>query len=70
MQNKQGIVEEDDDLLTTPEAADFLDVAPGTLEVWRSTKRYSLEYVKIGRRNVRYKRKVLRVFRDSGTVAE
>ena len=36
-------------------AADLLDVTPGTLSVWRSTGRYNLPFVKIGRK-VRYRR--------------
>jgi hypothetical protein len=40
-------------LLTGDEAAKILDVTPGTLQVWRSTGRYKLPFVKVGR-NVRY----------------
>jgi len=40
-------------LLTGDEAAKILDVTPGTLQVWRSTGRYTLPFVKVGR-NVRY----------------
>ena len=36
-------------LLTRQEAADYLGVTKGTLEVWASTGRYNLPYVKIGR---------------------
>jgi hypothetical protein len=43
------------DLMTEAEAAVVLDCVPGTLSVWRSTGRYDLPYVKIGR-SVRYKR--------------
>lgn len=42
-----------DRLLTESEAAKFLDVKVCTLQVWRSTGRYALPYVKVGR-NVRY----------------
>lgn len=59
---------EQDPLLTTPEAAELLDVSPQTLEVWRSTKRYPLPYVKIGR-NVRYKKSGIMGFIASGEVA-
>jgi hypothetical protein len=38
-----------DALLTRPEAAAFLGVLVGTLEVWAATKRYDLAYIKIGR---------------------
>ena len=33
----------------------MLDVSPGTLSVWRSTGRYALPFLKIGRK-VRYRR--------------
>ena len=45
----------DDDLLTEAQAASLLGVRPNTLAVWRTTKRYPLEFVKIGRL-VRYRR--------------
>ena len=35
-------------------AAAVLDVTPGTLSVWRSTGRYALPFLKVGR-NVRYR---------------
>ena len=40
-------------LLDQNQAALLLQVSPGTLSVWRSTGRYSIPFVKIGR-NVRY----------------
>ncbi|WP_018989145.1 helix-turn-helix domain-containing protein [Aromatoleum toluclasticum] len=43
------------ELLDEKAAAKFIDVSPGTLAVWRSTGRYNLPFVKIGR-NVRYRR--------------
>ncbi len=36
-------------LLTREEAADFLGVSPITLALWKSTKRYNLPVVKVGR---------------------
>ena len=36
-------------LLRTEQAAALLDISPGTLGIWRSTKRYELSYVKVGR---------------------
>jgi excisionase family DNA binding protein len=59
---------DNDQLLTTAEAAELLDVSPQTLEVWRCTKRYQLEYVKIGR-NVRYPRSAVLAFIASRTIA-
>lgn len=43
-----------DTLLDNEQAAVFLDVAPNTLAVWRSTGRYGIPFVKIGRK-VRYR---------------
>ena len=39
----------EDSLLSRKEAADFLGVTTGTLEVWACTGRYGLPVVKIGR---------------------
>ena len=64
----QDIPSEQDRLLTTHEAAALLDVSPQTLEVWRSTKRYPLPYVKIGR-NVRYRKSGIMGFIAAGEVA-
>ena len=48
--------ESPNDLLDEPEAAVVLgNLAPGTLSVWRSTGRYKIPYIKVGRR-VRYRR--------------
>lgn len=57
-----------DPLLTQEQAAEVLGVKPGTLEVWRCTKRYGLAYVKVGR-NVRYRRSALDTFVAARTVA-
>lgn len=37
-------------LLNRSEAAAYLGIKTQTLAVWASTKRYSLKYVKVGRR--------------------
>jgi len=60
-------------LLDEKAAAQLIDVAPGTLSVWRSTGRYQLPFVKIGR-NVRYRRTDLtdwleRRYRESGATS-
>lgn len=52
------------DLLSESQAADLLQVSPGTLSVWRSTGRYALPFVKIGAR-VRYRRGDLQAWLDS-----
>jgi hypothetical protein len=43
-----------DRLIDEHEAAAMLNVAVGTLRVWRCKRRYPLRYVKVGRR-VRYR---------------
>lgn len=37
------------ELLSRNEAAKYLGVSKGTLEVWACTKRYQLPFIKIGR---------------------
>jgi hypothetical protein len=49
------------DLLDQKQAAQILGVEPGTLQVWRATKRYPLRYIKIGR-SVKYKFQDLQAF--------
>ena len=61
------------DLLDDHAAAALLDVSPGTLSVWRSTGRYALPFLKIGRK-VRYRRSALEAWmqartRESGATA-
>lgn len=56
----------DVDLKTEAEAAQFLGVKPGTLQVWRCTRRYQLAYIKVGR-SVRYNRADLEKFLVSRT---
>lgn len=47
-------VERSRELLDEKQAAEHLTVSPGTLSVWRSTGRYHLPFVKVGRM-VRYR---------------
>ena len=54
------------DLVDEPAAAAILDVAPGTLSVWRSTGRYNLPFVKVGRK-VRYSRTALNTWLEQRT---
>ena len=61
------------ELLDDKAAAAYLDVSPGTLCIWRSTGRYNLPFLKIGRK-VRYRRSDLDAWlnkrtRESGTTA-
>ncbi len=55
------------ELLTEREAAQALHVSPKTLPAWRSTRRYPLKFVKIGRR-VYYKREDLQKFIEARTI--
>lgn len=66
-------IESSADLLDDKAAAELLDVSPGTLSVWRSTGRYNLPFLKIGRK-VRYRRSALEAWmqartRESGATA-
>ena len=56
------------DNISPKEAANLLGVTAGTLSVWRCTKRYSLPYVKIGRR-VMYRLSDIEAFIDSNLVS-
>jgi excisionase family DNA binding protein len=53
-------------LLNEKEAALFLGTSVGTLQVWRSTGRYEIPFVKVGRL-VRYKRADLEAWIESRT---
>jgi len=57
-----------DPLLTEKQVAKLLGVKPSTLQVWRSTKRYPLPYIKSGRL-VRYRASAVQEFIDLRTVA-
>lgn len=54
-------------LLNEVEAASRLGVSPSTLATWRCTRRYPLEYVKVGR-NVRYREAAILDFISQRTV--
>lgn len=54
------------DLLDERQAASKIHVTPGTLSVWRSTGRYNLPFIKIGRK-VRYRRADLEAWLESRT---
>jgi len=55
------------DLLSNTDAANFLGITPGTLEVWRCTKRYDLPFYKVGGK-VRYNIEDLLAFLESRKV--
>ena len=72
-QNLQNLIATGADLLDDKAAAAHLQVSPGTLSVWRSTGRYNLPFLKIGRK-VRYRRSDLDAWmaartRESGATA-
>lgn len=56
------------ELLDSIQAASLLCINPHTLEVWRSNKRYSIPYVKVGRL-VKYRRDDLVKWLDSRIVS-
>jgi len=57
-----------DKLLTQDEAAELLGVLPKTLQAWRTTHRYPLKWVKVGR-CVRYRPEDINDFIDKRTFA-
>ena len=63
-QNLQNLIAAGADLLDEHAAAVMLDLSPGTLSVWRSTGRYNLPFLKIGR-NVRYRRTDLQMWLEA-----
>jgi excisionase family DNA binding protein len=56
------------ELLNTGQAAEYLGVTVGTLEVWRCSKRYQIPYYKTGRL-VEYRRSDLDSWLESRRVA-
>lgn len=58
-----------DPLLTEVQAAKLLGVKPASLQVWRSTKRYPLSYIKVGRL-VRYRLSAIKAFLASREVSQ
>lgn len=64
---KAAPTQQADPLLTNDEAAAVLNVAPATLEVWRSTRRKVIPYVKLGKA-VRYRLSVLHAEIEKSTV--
>ncbi len=56
------------ELLSADQAAATIDVTSGTLSVWRSTGRYGIPFIKIGRK-VRYRKSDLLAWLKSRTRA-
>jgi excisionase family DNA binding protein len=65
-ENLAALLKRGADLLDDNAAAALLDVSPGTLSVWRSTGRYALPFLKVGRK-VRYRRSDLLAWLESRT---
>lgn len=61
-------MENQTELLTADQAAAAIDVSSGTLSVWRSTGRYGIPFIKIGRK-VRYRKSDLLAWLESRTRA-
>ncbi|MGH8579397.1 MAG: helix-turn-helix domain-containing protein [Gammaproteobacteria bacterium] len=61
-----SILRGEDPLWPDSDSEAYLDLKPGTLAVWRATKRYPIPYLKIGR-NVRYRKSDLDRFLASRT---
>jgi hypothetical protein len=55
------------ELLTEAEFCELARIKPQTASVWRSSKRYALPYVKVGRL-VRYRREDVLAFLESRTI--
>jgi excisionase family DNA binding protein len=62
--NKQNTI--NDALLDNATAAKYLGITTGTLDVWRSTGRYAIPYVKVGRL-VKYRQSALDAFLEKNT---
>lgn len=63
-QSTKEIAERLGRMVDTDQAAEIIGVAPGTLIVWRSKKRYPLKWLKIGR-SVRYRIEDIEAFLSS-----
>jgi excisionase family DNA binding protein len=55
------------ELFDSDQAANYIGVTPGTLEVWRCTKRYHIPFIKVGRL-VRYRKSELDTFLERRTI--
>ncbi|MGA2498393.1 MAG: helix-turn-helix domain-containing protein [Tepidisphaeraceae bacterium] len=54
-------------LLDDPAATEYLGLRPGTLSVWRCTRRYPLPYLRVGR-SIKYRVEDLDRFLQERTV--
>ena len=62
-------VKNSDPLLSIPEAAAYLNIQPQTLSNWRTTGRYNIPAIKVGRL-IRFKKSALDAFIASRAEAE
>lgn len=56
-----------DPIFNNADAAEYIGVTPRTLEVWRSTKRHVIPYIKVGRL-VKYRKSALDAFLEQQTI--
>jgi len=68
-QNQINTYSAKDELLNNYQAAAYIGVTPGTLEVWRCTKRFNIKFIKVGRL-VKYRKSTLDAFLESRTVGD
>jgi excisionase family DNA binding protein len=61
-------IDTEDQVFDRKTAARYLGYSPGTLAVWKSTKRYNLPSVKIGRA-IRYRKSDLDKFLEERLIA-
>ena len=64
----QTVVQAGFDLIDCQETAEILGISKSALEAWRTTGRYKLPFVKVGR-NVRYRRSDVLKWLESRTRA-
>lgn len=68
LEQRPGAARTVSEMLTPEQAAEYLGLKPQTLAVWRSTGRYSIPFVKVGR-NTRYRKADLDKFLEQRTIA-
>lgn len=61
-----SIIKPDDPLLTPENAASYIGSQLSTMAIWRSTGRYNIQFVKVGRM-VRYRKSALDAFLERRT---
>ena len=64
----QNIIQSGFDLIDCQETAEILGISKSALEAWRTTGRYKLPFIKVGR-NVRYRRSDVLQWLESRTRA-